>query len=285
MNDLSAIAGRLLDMPFDEYAAIDATNASAIKAGALSMKHMKHYMDKGRADSRAMKRGRMLHAAVLEPERFFASVEVWRGYEKKDGTTGYSKASKAWTNFADGKDQDLVLLPDELADMHAASLAVHADEDAHRIIALTESERSLVWHDDLYGWGKARFDCVDGQVIADYKTTRNIEPGAFARSFANMSYDVQLGWYAHGFRKAFGRDPVVYVIAQEQYAPWDVVVYLIDHEILREGERKAVEIARMWHISKQCGTFLGVANAEGIRQLELPQWASSNPDAVPEMED
>jgi len=270
-----------------EYDDIRAINATAIDAGRVSMAHMRLTVDgPGKADTAGMKWGRQLHLAVLEPEMFFAGVKVWQGYEKKDGTISTSKNSNAYKEFCEGVDEDMLITQEQLAKLNAISSAVHADKDAHDLIATTQHEITMLWEGD-YGKAKARTDMLgtarSGGVIADYKTTKRIVKEAFFRTGYNLGYHVKMGWYAHGYRILTGHTPQVWIIAQEQDAPYTTVVYTVPSVVLQKGEEEAIEVAKAWHVAELTKHYPGPY--EGVQEYALPSWAFGGDDAVPEMEE
>ena len=259
---------RYVSQPFDNYAKIDAINASSIKAGRLSMLHMHHEMTTdGKAESPAMRIGRFVHAAVLEPDVFFESACVWRGAVKR---------GKQWDEWCQENDAAMAISPHQLAELSQISAAVHANRHAHALIEATEHEVGFVWGHKRYGRGKARMDGQSASTgIMEYKTTQGIGLRQFTTNAYRMGYHVQLGWYAHGVEQVSGKIPQVHVVVQEQSAPYDCYVLRVPHQIIEVGIEEAVEIARRYHTHRHLNTFPGVANGE-IMEYELPSWAAGS---------
>jgi len=255
-------------MTFAEYQAIDAINASAIVAGRVSMRHM-HAEMKGerKADSPAMAWGRKVHAAVLEPDRFFGSVAIWEGAVKR---------GKDWDAFrADHPDGDLVTTRSELADLESMKRAIWTHPVAARLLDGCATEATVQW-EAHYGAGKGRLDAQKPGCIIDYKTTRNIEPRAFYRAAFGLGYHIRMGWYVHGWEIAKGDRPDVFLIVQESDAPWDCWVCQIPKPILRAGENEAKEIAVRYAVARESGRFKGVSDE--CLEYELPAWAGGDID-------
>ena len=62
----------MLDMTWENYRGIKAMNGSTLVAGLKSMLHLKNTIDgKHDIDSEAMKFGRLVHCAVLEPDELY----------------------------------------------------------------------------------------------------------------------------------------------------------------------------------------------------------------------
>ena len=264
-------------MTFDEYKTLPGINASAICAGRKSMLHMHHYMTGGDdKDTPAMRWGRIVHAAILEPERFLDTVSLWEGKVRR---------GREWDACKDAApDTELIVTPDEMEKLRAMQRNVWAMPEAADMLKTCETEQVVQW-EGKYGKAKGRVDAIRPGLVMDYKTTANIEPSAFFRTAFNLAYHAKMGWYAHGIEIATGRRPTVRLIVQEASAPFDCWVCEMPDSIVRDGEEEAVEIARAFHVAVHLDHFPGVSEADkGIVQYELPGWATPGNEAIPEME-
>ena len=71
--------GVYLDVPFEEYKAIDALNNSSLSHLARSYKHFRHQQEtRQEKQSAALRFGTLAHAGVLEPERLLALYCICR---------------------------------------------------------------------------------------------------------------------------------------------------------------------------------------------------------------
>lgn len=248
-------------MNFDDYKSIRAINASAIKAGATSMLHMREVMEcAGKEPSDAMIMGTLVHSAVLEgrmPSR------IWDG----------RKAGKAFDAFEAECQGEIIVTPKEVATLESIRDAVHANPDAMRLINLTEQEVSIQWSDPVYGKAKARLDGfneVTGMV--EFKTCRKINKRAFVSQAIALGYDLQLGWYVEGLAKTKlnGMIPEVHIIAAETEKPFDVAVWRVPKAMINIGRKKAKEIAERYYECCHLGKWPGVC--AGVEELVLPEW-------------
>ena len=249
-------------MTYEEYAALPGTNATSIKACVTSMLHMRQVMTgKSKDETPALRWGRLVHKAVLEPETYGVTVSVWEGGRR---------AGKDWTAFVDeAGGKEWIVKADENATLLEMIAAVHGNTDAHRLIATSEHEKTVLWEG-----GKARLD-MDGDVwFADLKTTARID--GFGRQFFNLGYDIQFGWYAHGV----GAERA-YAIVLESAAPFDCVVYRIPDHIIDRGKEQAIEIARHYHVCELCGNFPGIGGGETMMDLPVPAWITGDKEWTP----
>jgi len=255
-------------MQFEEYQSIPAINATAIKAGLTSMRHMHAVMTgKPKPTTPAMRWGTLVHKAVLEPDDFDVKAFVW------DGAT---KRGKAFDEFLGERNKFWCLTADEHAELVAIREAVWAKGAAYQLIeaAGVEHEKSVTWDDLACGHCKARIDIATPYMICDLKTTGQIDPHRFARTCADLAYHVQLGFYARAIQQATGRAelPVVYIIAVESQEPYDVTVYRVPESTVKAGETRALEIACEYRDCETRGSFPGVDGGD-VLDLELPSWA------------
>lgn len=262
-------------MIFEDYRAIPAINATAIKAGRVSMKHMHAVMTgKPKEPTAAMRTGTLIHTAVLEPARFSEKSHVW---------TDGAKKGKAYNEFKAEKDPFWILNGTESAKVEAIKEAVWSDPDAYRIIEGGEIEVTKQWDDLACGPCKARIDVVGKDYIADLKTTSQIEPDRFASQCAQLGYHLQMGFYARAVDPSPDKTIKVYIIAVETAPPYDVAVFELSPFAVKAGCDRALEIACEYCDCVQRGEFPGVSGGE-VQELDLPSWADGMGD-VPDLSD
>lgn len=255
-----------------EYRATVAINASAITEGMKSMLHMRHVMYGGKSeDKRCFVKGRRMHIAVLEPERFESELTVWNGKQRR---------GKDWEACLDAAPEpDLIVTPDELAELNAISNVLWSRRDVSRLLDGCRFEQPVFWHDKRYGDGKCRADALNDTYVIDYKSCRDLS--GFVRNAYKLLYHVRMGWYAHGIEAAMGVWPSVYLIAQESAPPYDCGLVHIPDSIVRDGAAEAIEVARRWAVHDRFKTYPGVMPE--MVEFELPAWAT-NANAEVDME-
>jgi hypothetical protein len=246
-------------MTYEQYAKIPALNATSLKAGQLSMLHMRQaMMGVSKKATPAMVWGKLIHLAILEPERFKQSVVAW------DGIKRGREYDKFKEEFADSE----IVSPADLDDLQAIQKAVNDNKDAVELLRDCEGwfEKTVQWTDDSFGACKAR---LDGQSkkrgVLELKSAARIDNQAFIKQFVNLGYDIQCGWYARG-----GEVDKVTILAVESDAPHDVAVYEVPKLAIKVGYRKACKIANEYRKCEACGVFPGVS--EGVGELVLPDW-------------
>lgn len=252
-------------MTFEEYQAIDAINASAIKVGAASsMLHMRYAMTHKQSNhTPSMRWGSLVHKSVLEPLEFSKLVSVWQGGRR---------FGKEWDLFNASNDPEWVVNSDEFAGLMAISNAVHAVSLAHKLIETSRHEVTLQWNGSGYGAAKARLDGLTNEgAVVELKTTSKIKD--FPNQFVRLGYDIQCGWYAEGVRMTSEKkiNRRVWLIVAESVEPYDVAVYSVPVNALNSGLQKAVEIATQYRVCETTDTWPGVQQEQGS-QLQMPAW-------------
>jgi hypothetical protein len=148
----------------------------------VSPAHFKRSLGQATEPSDAMKWGTLVHAAVLEPKRFWPDVRVFLGARR---------AGKEWERFKAEYAGKILLSQREEADLLRVKEAV----DGLGILTGGVVEASVFFQHARTGVDlKARLDLVVGGVVYDIKTTsKPIED--FAQSIEEYGYDRQGAWY------------------------------------------------------------------------------------------
>jgi hypothetical protein len=270
---------RLLFIPpeprltFADYQAIEAINWSRLKWLSRSPAHYLHNLLNPGGDTAALKRGRAVHIAALEPERFGSLYSVWGG-DRRQG--------KEWDRFeaataAEGKE---VLTSKEYETAKALAIAVRGDAVAARYVTGARTEQVVRWTykradlDGVPGYEmacKARLDAVGEMGAVDLKTARDGSPSAFAREVLRLEYHVQAAWYVDGVKAATGRELPWSWVVVEATAPHVAQVYRADEETLQLGRERYLELLDMLHACTRANHWPGYATTE--MTLQLPRWA------------
>jgi hypothetical protein len=220
-------------MPEAEYRSTRAVSCSTLKrfAEAPAKAHV------SRADSDAMRAGRLIHTAVLEAHTLHYLYAV---------TTLDRRGTKAWQEeeaIAISEGRQLLKRDDyELAMRVRDSVLTHpVARDLLRPGLLTEA--SVFWEDAETGLAcRARMDGIrhDRAVILDVKTTVDASPDEFSRSAAKFRHHWQEAFYRRGIASAPGgfRPEAFVFIAVEREAPHLVAVYELSPMARSQGDRE-----------------------------------------------
>jgi len=247
---------------FEEYKALPGINASSIKAGRISMKHMRYAMTGGLDESTiATRKGTLIHSIINSPDELMRNLAVFDGIRR----------GKVYDAFVAENAGKQIVKPAEVDALTALSKAVHADPDAKKLLAAcTEREKVLRWKDPELGACKAMVDCYGPEVgIVEIKSTANITDAAFGKVFANGGYDIQCAWYQDGAKALCLRSDITMLVI-ESSGPFDVSVRTIPPIALKVGREKAKTTAKKYRECEACNVFPGVSN--GVQELVMPSW-------------
>lgn len=222
-------------------------------------------------DTEAFVIGRAAHMLLLEPDRFFATVEVLDARVNLRTDRGKAKRGRA---LRAGK---TVLTMARFAEISAMRDAVMAHPFAGNAFADGQAERSLVWRDaETEVWLRCRPDFLPTALrhIPDYKTAKSAKPERFARDAFAYGYHMRAAHYLDGIAAVTGTRPdAYYFVVQEKTPPYLVTCVTLDAVALdwgRIANRKAV------HLFAEClaaDRWPGYADA--VVDLPLPGYAQA----------
>ena len=267
---------------FAEYLASPRVNNGTLCEMAKSPLHYRTARDRPKDDTEALSIGRHVHAATLEPERWEESHVRWEGGLTSKGEHTMSKNSGAYKQFKAAAERDglEILTEAELYQCRAVSTAVRSNPDSGPFLSEpgAEFELSIYWTHRFGIEMKIRADILHrgnaqtSGYLADLKTARDITPDGFGRAANSYEYHCQLALYQDGVEALTGKKPLVYIIAAEKVAPFDVAVYEVPEAALELGrsiyEDRLAKVAR----GIETNSWPGVG-AAGIQTLELPEYA------------
>jgi len=258
-------------MTYEEYDALPGLRASHLKKGLKSMAHM-HAAVLGKipTPSSALRFGSLFHAALLEPSVFAQNAVVWQGGSKV-------KFPKQWRAFQEEHDRRWILDDaDEQAALMAMSVNVHANPDAHRLIANSRHEVVRQWQIDGVGPCKCKLDGLGPEGFIELKSTTADDKPQFFAQCERLGYFIQLGWERLAVKDETQNG---WVISVQNREPYWVGVFQIPETILRDGEREAIRIARDYRTCEAMGKYPGPC--EGIQQFERAGWVGGEDGAIP----
>lgn len=255
---------------YEAYRATGGVNISSLLLMARSPLHYKHATTPGaepQPDTDAMAFGRLVHLAILEPDKYRSDVAVW---------TGGRRAGKEWDAWQLDNAGKVHATKSEAAQCEAMSLAVWSHPIAEPYLALPGlAEVTMRWTHPSGIECKSRLDFyVPGTgTVIDLKTSRDASEFAFARSAASLKYATRAAFYVDAVRYATGSMPNSYVLlVVEKTPPHAVVCYRLSECDIEHGR---VEYERLLARLKECieaDRWPGYAD-DRETELLLPPWA------------
>lgn len=251
-------------MTFDEYLQIDAVSASGLKAMRKSAREYLYVTTQGRKATRAMGLGTGTHAAIFEPERFAREYVVWDG----------DRRGKAYDAFCEAHPNEVILKRGEYDLCCGMRDAARSHPVAGPLLAPPgEAEKVWRWVDEETGLDcKSRTDWWRSGLLADLKTSANIDARMFAATVYRLGYHIQAAHYRAGLAaNGIAEVPPFTIIAVESSPPHDVAVFELDDDFLYRGEvDRAVLMAQ---VSASRLTRLYPGRYPEPSTLSLPAWA------------
>lgn len=252
-------------MTFDDYAAIEAVNWTALKHLRESALAYRHWRVNKPGDTTALALGRITHALVFEPETFERDYAIWDGGRR---------AGKEWDAFRADHEGRTILKPDELDAAAAMADAVRRHPLVQPYLDGGLFEQILQWTDADTGLHcKARPDWLlpRSRVLLDLKTARTIDGRQFGNAAARYGYHCQLAHYAAGVGAALGWMPeAVKLVAVKKDPPHDVAVFHVADDALFAGSTEVRELLAKLQAHIASDSWPGRYTEE--QALQLPAW-------------
>ena len=266
---------KLEEIPENEYHA-DKTRISASMVKMMHAKTPAHVYDayfaedREQKDTPAMAFGRMVHAAILEPEKFDDKFMVM-----PEGLDRRTKEGKdLWADIqASGKS---VVKHDEFNSALKMAASVHSlpiwadiisNSPQFEVSVRTKEKRARM---DTFVPPCARFP--DG-LIVDLKSTVDASPFAFGRDLNKLGYHLQAAFYCDLVHELSGRTPEFLVIAVEKTRPFIAKPYMIGPGEIEIGRKYAN--AAYSRIVECLESGCWPAYGDEPEEIALPNWAYS----------
>jgi hypothetical protein len=266
----------LLDIPAEEYHA----NKSRVGHSALvkMVRSPVHFLDaiSSQEETAALRLGKAVHTAVLEPEIFKSTYKVQPKFDRrtKDGKT----AADLWEKENQGCE---FISDDEMDGIHGIVSAIATHAGATSMLSKGVFEKTVLWtHEETGILCKIRPDCLvtddRGEIVAaiDLKTTQNAEKRKFAKSMADYGYDLQAAFYTDGLKKVIGREVPFFFLAVESKAPHGVALYKTGERTIEVGRKKysdALALLKWCRENQSWPSYQVFGEAE---EIDIPFWAT-----------
>lgn len=225
-------------LTFEQYAAIDAVNASTLVAASKTLDSA--LVEK--EDTPGMRLGRAFHAFTLQPD-------VWA----RDWVTlpeGMTRKGNVWKDFKESNKGKDILSDDEFSTIKIMCGILYSGkyETARLLLeGCDKRELTLVWRHPKWGClCKARLDGYNSglHAIVDIKTSTTADPERWMNMIlrAGGKPHWQPAWYLEGAKEVLDAECETFLWALfETKAPWGIQVVEATHPA--EGESDMVYLA------------------------------------------
>lgn len=258
-------------MSNQEYQELKALNYSGAKI--LISKSPLHYQAwlnrPEEEETPALRIGRLVHLASLQPSVFDATIKVAPKCDKRT-----KEGKEIWATFQTMLQPGQEAISEQEGELVTnVSIAARDGIDFVRTAVRATGEAIVeTAYTSLYKGAtiKGRPDMViptaDGNVVVDVKTCGDAGK-PFAKDCANFMYHLQAAFYTNLVPNCAG----FYFVAVEKEAPYAFAIYRLDDASLAEGQRLMDSAVELY---KQCNLFRTYPGYPTTPQtLSIPRWA------------
>jgi hypothetical protein len=254
----------------EKYDALPGINWSTLKWLQKSPAEYDWRIKYGKEETDAILRGRLVHTAILEPDRVPLDYAIWPGGRR---------AGAEWEAFQAANGGRTLVRIEDYQDSLRFRDAVLAHKHASRILSGGTAERTLTWVETIDGiqlGAKGRLDYLRAPEWVDLKTTSDLDLRRFGAQAFRLGYHGQAAWYRRGLRANGIAEPKCWIIAVESSDPHDVAVFEPDPSWLATGDELVDRLLRTLLECRKTKRWPG--RYPEITPLEIPAWAYEAPD-------
>lgn len=262
------------NLSFEDYQnKVEGLNQSKLGALKSCPLKFKWVLENERGDSDAMRLGRAIHTAVLEPDLFnclFFSLPP-------DLDRRTSKGKELYAELVAANEDKTILKAEEFSKALEIATAVRSNTHVTTMLEGAHVELSCDWVDPATEVQcKARIDAYNEQMslVIDLKTTLDASRSGFPRKLFSYGYHRQAAWYLDALR-ANGEPAQHFVfIAVEKDPPYCVGLYRLSDETIRLSRAENDALLRRYAECMRTNSWPGYT--EGIEDISIPEYASNN---------
>jgi hypothetical protein len=225
--------GFYYDIPFADYAAVDALNASKIVQMRRSPMYYRWALTHPSPETAATMLGTLIHRMVLEPS-VINDIAVWKPEEKMKVRNGHK-----WDAYKEANVGKTILTEKEYEQvLETSACALSHQPIARYANAEGPTEVSMFWRHPVTGRRmKARIDKLipESHTIFDLKSTYDCQSYRFGSISYRLGYHIKIAHYAQGYETLTGVRPTCRIGAIESNAPHESTVYRITEDVLKQG--------------------------------------------------
>lgn len=260
-----------------DYYSIPALSASGINAFYKSPLHFWRESPFNpdrivRAETPAMRFGKLCHALLLEEKAFEDNYAVLYSSFGKGSKKRSLEVQLELEGFQKENEGKTLITHEEFQQAQRLRDAAMRNNAVKALLGQGSAEKPLFWENGISC--KAKLDYYRDGLILDYKTSTSASPRDFSKALVNFGYHRQAAWYMDGIERVLGERPRGFVfIVQEKDVPEAIGVYEIDGTALSFGQTENEEAIR--EISNRLDTGDWNAFPQSIELVGLPGWYRS----------
>ena len=273
---------------FASYAVNPAINASFLKQLKKCSVENK--------DTVAMNFGTAFHTFILEPEEFQNQYYVFDDTDimKKGIEEGLKnvRGSKLYKDWKAGEEKNAgKKMMFSIGDYHTLQAMAERlklnNPNATKLINNSLHEKSIYQSLDIDGEQfdvKCRVDGLNSELnvgfIFDLKKTVTAHPDGFGRECGKYGYHISAAFYKRLAELEFNKPFEVFIIAQEETAPYNSGLYRVSPAMIQKGNVEVDKLLKLAAHVKKTGQLSSYeifsSDPYGILDLDIPNYYSND---------
>jgi len=256
------------DLDSSEYHSRPEISAHGLHLIDKAPAYYRFSQDYTKEDQDAYRFGRLVHLAVLEPEKWDSSVIVSEGFDRR------TKAGKAAAELFEAQNAGKeICTPAENGIIQRMTDNIYNHRSAGTVLGeIGNVEASLFWKQEDTGVEcRARPDFIlQKGIIVDLKTSQSADNGAFARDAINYRYHVQAAMYLDAARACGLKAEAFVFVVVEKKAPYLVQVFEASDEFIDAGRHEMLQNLMTYKDCVAANNWPGYS--QEVETLNLPKW-------------
>jgi len=264
----------------DYHADKSFVSSSALKYILKSPKHFKKlYLEgKEKKDTNAMRFGRIVHLALLEPNQFREKVRAVPDFGDLRLVINREKKKEWLAQLPEGVE---FVSSEEYENLLQIIDSVLENNDASKLIKGAVFECSGFFRDPETGIAcRFRPDIMrlDLAILPDVKTSAFPDRESFPKEIWKYRYDLQMSFYSLGIECITGKRPdISCFIVVEKEPPFEVLVFEMDVNMVSRADTELRAILNKLHECIKNNDFPGRQGKLGSEVISYPAWTESIP--------
>ena len=276
----------IYEMEDEAYFADPAISNSDLKLFRRSPAHFKYLKEHPKDETPAMRAGKSLHCAILEPDEFMKRHAVIPDNAPKRPTAAQIKAPKPteeaqqriqyWTQWDMMNHGRLLVTPEKAAEYLEVGGLIRNHPSLSVFFDGGKAEHAVFGKDPETGLiCKCKPDYLtrvkDYKVCLEIKSTEDARPKQFQRTAFNFEYFTAAAYYQDVMEWSIGRPDLYLIVAFERDPPYGIKIYEIPDE--------AIERGRDWYDQSLSAMKQCIEDDDwpcyptDVEVLDLPPWA------------
>ena len=260
------------NLPFSEYVALPGMNNSKLGIIKRCPAKFKFLCENERSDTDALKIGRAIHTAVLEPHKFNDEFLCLPDIDRRT-----TKGREMYAELVSQNPDKTILKPDDFNMALDVATSIRSNAHANYLLQGAATEVTLDWVHPETGIGcKARVDAYNQELstLIDIKTTQDASRSGFPKKLFAYGYHRQAAYYLEAMRKNGEAACHFVFIAVEKEPPYAVGLYRLSDQTIQLSKQENDALLRLYAECKRTDSWPGYT--QGIEDISIPDYATNN---------